>query len=170
MYHPSRLPPGAPHGQSGRGLFQPRHHPYAASQSRPSQYPSLHYPQATLPALIIFLLPRRFRRLTARTFYVIFRNFKNLKVPATHRNHKTSFTFVTYHRARQSAIHHPSYSKHTAGSAAQQADAQDSYSGVAMYFSSDSDPITEQNAATRARHTTSSAARQLDTLASASNT
>ncbi|KAH0010150.1 hypothetical protein KCU78_g10447, partial [Aureobasidium melanogenum] len=51
MYHPSRLPPGAPHGQSGRGLFQPRHHPYAALQTRPSQYPSPHYPQATLRAL-----------------------------------------------------------------------------------------------------------------------
>lgn len=48
MYQPSRLRPDASH--SGRGLFQPRHHPYAASQSRPSQYPSPHYPQATFPA------------------------------------------------------------------------------------------------------------------------
>ncbi|KAH0371700.1 hypothetical protein KCU65_g1840, partial [Aureobasidium melanogenum] len=41
MYQPSRLRPGAPHGgQSGRAVFQPRHHPYAASQTRPSQYPS----------------------------------------------------------------------------------------------------------------------------------
>ncbi|KAH0354722.1 hypothetical protein KCU81_g1448, partial [Aureobasidium melanogenum] len=51
MYQPSRLRPGAPHGQSGRGLFQPRQHPYAASHSRPSQYPSPHYPQATFSAL-----------------------------------------------------------------------------------------------------------------------
>ncbi|KAG9853312.1 hypothetical protein KCU98_g3358, partial [Aureobasidium melanogenum] len=51
MYQPSRLRPGTPHGQSGRGLFQPRHHPYAASQSRPSQYPSSHNLQATLPVL-----------------------------------------------------------------------------------------------------------------------
>ncbi|KAG9686780.1 hypothetical protein KCU95_g11450, partial [Aureobasidium melanogenum] len=51
MYQPSRLRPNAYHGQSGRGLFQPRHHPYAASQSRPSQYPSPHYPQATFSAL-----------------------------------------------------------------------------------------------------------------------
>ncbi|KAG9561237.1 hypothetical protein KCU71_g4230, partial [Aureobasidium melanogenum] len=50
MYQPSRLRPGTPHSQSGRGLFQPRHHPYAASQSRPSQYPSPRYLQATLPA------------------------------------------------------------------------------------------------------------------------
>lgn len=51
MYQPSRLRPGAPHGQSGRGLFQPRQRPYAASHSRPFQYPSPHYPQATFPAL-----------------------------------------------------------------------------------------------------------------------
>lgn len=51
MYQPSRLRPGPPYGQHSRQIFQPRHHPYGAPQSLPSQASPSYYIQDTLPTL-----------------------------------------------------------------------------------------------------------------------
>ncbi|KAG9628838.1 hypothetical protein KCU64_g17711, partial [Aureobasidium melanogenum] len=192
MYQPSRLRPGTPHSQSGRGLFQPRHHPYAASQSRPSQYPSPRYLQATLPASspgdmgctpsrsdtpAQNHLPAASQIQTPKSqeflrYLQEFQQTQGSRNTSQPKDQIRSQTMSPSGKVYSPAQLHVGYVSQSSTveftlllaahhrSAAQQADAQESYSGVGMPFPSDSDPITEQNTATRATHTTSSAAAQ----------